>query len=36
MPTLIETNEIPEESEIASNVGEQSSNITLDDINKGF
>ena len=34
MPTLIETNEIPEESEIASNVGEQSSNITLDDINK--
>ena len=34
MPTLIETSEIPEESEVASNIGEQISNITKDDINK--
>ena len=34
LPTLIETSEIPEESEVASNIGEQISNITKDDINK--
>ena len=34
MPTLIETNEIPEESEVASNIGDQASSITVNDINK--
>ncbi len=34
LPTLIETNEIPEESEVASNIGDQASSITVNDINK--
>lgn len=34
LPTLVESSEIPEESEVASNVGERLSNITIDDIDK--
>ena len=34
LPTLIETSEIPEESEVASNICEQASSITNDDIDK--
>ena len=34
LPTLVETSEIPEESEVASNIGEQASSITKDDIDK--
>jgi len=34
LPPLIETNELLEESEVASNVGEQVSNITMVDIDK--